>query len=68
MSLGVIILIALGGALAIEGFVWAVFPAQMRRAYEQSLRMIDDKALHVSGLVCVAIGIFLVGLAVKIAG
>lgn len=68
MSLGVIILIAFGGAMALEGFVWAVFPAQMRRAYEQSLRMIDDKSLHVSGLVCVAVGVLLIGLAVKLAG
>jgi len=68
MSLGIIILIALGGAMALEGFVWAVFPAQMRRAYEESLRLIDDKSLHIGGLVCVAIGVLLVGLAVKMAG
>lgn len=68
MSLGVIILIAFGGALALEGFVWAVFPAQMRRAYEQSLRLVNDKSLHVSGLFCVAFGVLLIGLAVKLAG
>ncbi len=68
MSLGVIILIAIGGTLAIEGFVWAVFPAQMRRSYEEGLRIIDDKSLHITGLVCVAIGILLIGIAVKVMG
>ena len=68
MSLGIIILIAFGGALVLEGFVWAVFPAQMRRAYDQSLKMVDDKSLHVTGLMCVAIGVVLVGIAVKISG
>jgi len=68
MSLGVIILIAIGGALAIEGFIWAVFPAQMRRSYEEGLRLINDKTLHVSGLVCVAIGVLLIGIAVKVSG
>ncbi len=68
MTLGVVILIALGGALAFEGFVWAVFPAQMRRAYEQSLKMADDKSLHITGLMCVAIGVVLMGIAVKISG
>lgn len=68
MSLGVILLIAFGGALVLEGFIWAVFPAQMRRLYEQSLRMADDKTLHISGLMCVAIGVLLVGLAVNTLG
>jgi len=68
MSIGVIILIAIGGTLALEGFIWAVFPAQMRRSYEEGLRLIDDKTLHVTGLVCVAIGVLLIGIAVKAAG
>lgn len=65
MSLGVIILVAIGGTMALEGFVWAVFPAQMRRSYEEGLRLIDDKSLHVMGLVCVAIGVAVIGAAVK---
>ena len=68
MSLGIVILIAIGGALALEGFIWAVFPAQMRRAYEQTLQMVDDKSLHITGLMCVAIGVLLVGIAFKISG
>ncbi len=68
MSLGIIILIAFGGAMVLEGFIWAVFPSQMRRAYEESLRLIDDKSLHIGGLVCVAIGVLLVGFAVKMVG
>ena len=65
MSLGVIILIALGGALVLEGAVWAIFPSQMRRAYREVIEMMDDKALHIGGLVCVAIGVILVTVGVK---
>jgi len=65
MSLGVIILIALGGALVLEGAVWAIFPSQMRRAYREAIEMMDDKALHIGGLVCVAIGVILVSVGVK---
>jgi len=68
MSLGLIILIAIGGTFAVEGFIWAVFPAQMRRSYEEGLRLIDDKTLHITGLVCVAIGMVLIGIAVKALG
>ena len=68
MRLGIIILIAIGGTLAIEGFVWAVFPSQMRRSYEEGLRQVDDKTLHITGLVCVAIGMVLIGVAVKAFG
>jgi len=52
MSLGLIILIAIGGTFAVEGFIWAVY----------------DKTLHITGLVCVAIGMVLIGIAVKALG
>jgi len=66
MSLGVIILIALGGALVLEGAVWAIFPSQMRRAYREAIEMMDDKSLHIGGLVFVAIGVILVSVGVKL--
>ncbi len=66
MSFGVVLLIALGGALALEGAVWAIFPSQMRRAYRDAIEMMDDKALHIGGLVSVAVGVGLISLAVKL--
>jgi uncharacterized protein YjeT (DUF2065 family) len=68
MSFGIVLLIALGGALALEGAVWAIFPNQMRRAYRDAIEMMDDKALHIGGLVSVAVGVGLISLAMKLAG
>jgi len=68
MGLGTIIAVAIGGALALEGVIWAVFPSQMRRAYQESLAQLDDKSLHMGGLICVLIGVLVVGAAVKLAG
>ena len=65
MNFGFILLIAIGSILAFEGAIWAIFPVQMRRAYEESLRVMDDKTLHVGGLVFVAIGAVLLGIAIK---
>lgn len=60
-------MIAFGGMLAIEGAVWAVFPAQMRRMYEEAFTA-GDKILHFSGLFSVAIGVLMIMWAVKLAG
>ena len=68
MGLGTIIAVAIGGALAFEGFVWAIFPSQTRRMYQDTFSQLDDKALHIGGLVSVMAGILLVGAAVKLAG
>ena len=57
-------MIAFGGMLAIEGAVWAVFPAQMRRMYEEAFTA-GDKILHFSGLFSVAIGVLMIMWAVK---
>ncbi|MGB0908502.1 MAG: DUF2065 domain-containing protein [Maricaulaceae bacterium] len=67
MTSGAIILIAIGGALAIEGAAWAVFPAGMRRAYELAFSE-NDKTLHVTGLVSVALGVAMIAWAVRGAG
>lgn len=61
-------MIAIGGALAFEGVLWAVFPSQMRRMYHEALSQMDDKALHIGGLVSVMLGVIMVGAAVKLAG
>lgn len=68
MGLGTIIAVAIGGALTLEGVIWAIFPSQTRRMYQESLSQLDDKSLHVGGLICVLFGVIVVGAAVKLAG
>lgn len=68
MGLGTIIAVAIGGALAFEGIIWAIFPAQTRRMYQETFAQLDDKSLHIGGLICVLFGVLLVGAAVKLAG
>ena len=68
MGLGTIIAVAMGGALALEGAVWAIFPSQMRRMYQEAMSQMDDKSLHIGGLISVLIGVVIIGAAVKIAG
>ena len=68
MGLGTIIAVAIGGALAFEGVIWAIFPSQMRRMYQEAFSQLDDKALHIGGLISVLFGVLLVGAAVKLAG
>ena len=68
MGLGTIITVAIGGALALEGVIWAIFPSQMRRMYQETLSQLDDKSLHIGGLISVMAGVLLVGFAVKLAG
>lgn len=65
MSVSDVILIAFGGLLAIEGVFWAVFPAQTRAMYQQIFQSEDLKALHIAGLISVAIGTALIALAIK---
>ena len=67
MSLTVIVLIAIGGAFAVEGAVWAIFPAQMRRMYHQAMSA-GDRMLHLSGLFSVALGVVLIMLGVGLVG
>jgi len=67
MSVTTIFLIALGGTLAIEGALWAIFPRQIKDLYQQMLAM-PDRTLHVAGLASVAIGVALLAAGVKWAG
>lgn len=66
MSFMTVMLIATGGALALEGAAWAIFPSQMREIYQQAFAA-GDRILHLSGLVSVAIGVTLIMWAVKAA-
>ena len=67
MSITTITLIAIGGALAIEGAIWAIFPSQLRDMYREMLSM-PDKTLHYAGLASVAFGVVILAAGVKMAG
>ena len=60
-------LIALGGAMAIEGAAWAVFPRQMRELYSMMFQE-GDRMLHISGLISVAFGVLMIGYGAKLIG
>lgn len=64
MNVSAIILIAIGGALAIEGAAWAIFPSGLRQMYRDMMSQMDDRALHITGLVSVFIGMILLFLGV----
>lgn len=67
MTIGTIMLIAIGGTLAIEGVLWAVFPRQIKDMYQQMLAM-PERSLHLAGLASVAFGVALLVMGVKWAG
>ena len=64
MDVWTILLIAFGGALAIEGAVWAIVPSVIRKSYTEMFAM-GDAALHRAGLFSVAIGSAMIFWAVK---
>ncbi len=64
MSITTIVLIAFGGALAIEGVFWAIFPRQLKDMYRQMMAM-PERTLHQAGLVSVGAGVLLLMLGVK---
>jgi len=68
MSLGTVLLIAIGGAFAFEGMLWAIFPGGVREVYRQAFTQFNDRDLHHTGLVSVAMGVGMIVLAVKLAG
>jgi len=63
----VIVLIAIGGALAIEGALWAIFPRQVKDMYAQMMSM-PERTLHMAGLACVGFGVAILVLGVKLFG
>ncbi|MEP1229396.1 MAG: DUF2065 domain-containing protein [Litorimonas sp.] len=68
MNLGTILLIAIGGAFAFEGVLWAIFPNGVRKTYSDAFSQMDDKALHISGLISVALGVGMIALGAKLVG
>lgn len=64
MSLSALIFIILGGAFLVEGAAWAVFPKQIRRAYQAVFKS-SNKDLHIFGLANVVIGVLMIGTALK---
>lgn len=64
MSLSTLLFIILGGAFLVEGAAWAIFPQQIRRAY-QSVFQNSNKDLHIFGLANVVIGMLMIGAALK---
>jgi len=64
MDILTVSLIAMGGALALEGAAWAIAPRAMRESYSQMFAMGDDM-LHKAGLFSVAFGVIMIAAAVK---
>lgn len=61
--MGGIILVAIGGFILIEGLMWAMAPTAMRRAYNEMMRQVTDRDLHIGGAIAVFIGtcVFMIG-------
>jgi uncharacterized protein YjeT (DUF2065 family) len=61
--MGGVILVAIGGFILIEGIMWAVAPTAMRRAYDEMMRQVSDRDLHIGGAIAVFIGmcVFMIG-------
>jgi len=64
--LGAIILVALGGFILLEGLMWAIAPTAMRRAYDQMMKQVSDRDLHMGGAFAVFIGTILFMLGAKL--
>ena len=64
--MGAVVLVALGGFVLLEGLMWAIAPAAMRRAYAQLIQQASDKDLHISGAVAVFVGTCLFAWGVKL--
>jgi uncharacterized protein YjeT (DUF2065 family) len=65
MEMHVVAFIAIGGTLLFEGLIWAIFPGPTRQMYIGMLDQLDNKSLHLGGLISVILGIVLIGLAVN---
>ena len=50
-----IVLIAIGGTLLFEGLIWAILPGPTRKMYIGMLEQLDDRSLHLGGLLSVAL-------------
>jgi len=54
--MGAIVLVAFGGFILLEGLMWAMAPSAMRRAYDEMMRQVSDRDLHIGGAAAVFIG------------
>ncbi len=64
VTAGEALLLIMGGALAVEGALWAIVPAVMRKTYTDAFTM-GDRFLHLSGLVSVALGVVCIAFAMQ---
>ena len=64
VTAGEALLLITGGALAVEGALWAIIPAVMRKSYTDAFAM-GDRFLHLSGLVSVALGVICIAIAMQ---
>ncbi|MEO0329612.1 MAG: DUF2065 domain-containing protein [Pseudomonadota bacterium] len=55
------LIVAIGLVLVIEGLIYALFPASMRRMVEAMTQM-PDTSLRTSGLIALCLGVFIVWL------
>ena len=54
--MGAVILIAFGGFILLEGLMWALAPGAMRRTYEEMIRQVSDRDLHIAGAISFFVG------------
>lgn len=54
-----VLLIALGGALFLEGAAYALFPKFMKQAMQEVLAL-DERALRIGGLISAIVGFLLI--------
>jgi len=64
--LGAVILIAFGGFILLEGLIWALAPGAMRQAYDQMMKQVSDRELHIAGAVGVFVGVCLLAYGAKL--
>ena len=66
MTIASMALLVLGGALAVEGFGWAVAPDGMRDAYRALVERLDKRQLGLIGLLSLCSGLACIVLAVAL--
>ena len=66
MSILALALLLVGGALAFEGFAWAVAPDSMKEAYRALVDQMDSRQLALVGLAFLCIGLVCIVFAVSL--
>lgn len=65
--MGAVILIAFGGFILLEGLMWALAPGALRRTYDEMMKQVSDRDLHVAGAIGVFVGTCLLVYGAKLA-